>query len=98
MALRDTSWITDTHFLETKHVTSIDRLTVVWGSIVKYERLHTVSDGEWICLTEAAAIAYADTHAGDTNMSFTAVEDNRYVGSWKLQKHTDSRADWSIDT
>ena len=98
MALRDTSWITDTHFIETKHQVFQDVMTIIYGTIVTYRRVRKVTDAECIVLTEAAATNYADTHAGDTNTSYVAIEDNRYVGAWKLQRHIDSRAAYTADT
>ena len=98
MALRDTTWITDTHFLETKHVASQEVLTIAFGTSITRRRTRTIVDGEWVSLTEAAATAYADSHAGDTNATFAAIEDNRFCGAWKLTSHVDSKGAWATDT
>jgi hypothetical protein len=93
MALRDTSWITDSHAIR------VDRKKV--GEKVYFfpfgplTRTRTVIVDEWINLTQAAAEAYQDTHAGDTNTSFTVQESNRILGAYKLVRTVDSKSTWS---
>ena len=96
MALRGT--VTDSYFIETKQQSSEEVIGVFFGTPTTYRRIRTIIDGEWIALTEVAARAYVDTHAGDTDTTLEAVEDNRYCGSWKVTKHFETKTQWSADT
>ena len=95
MALRDTLWITDTHALRTDYQRTQD-VVAVFGDT--WRRSRTIVTDEWILLTEAAAIAYADTHAGDTNTTHRVTEDNRIIGSYKLTRNVDSSGSFVKDT
>ena len=98
MALRDTNWITEAHFIETKQTDMQEVITINYGTTSVRRRTTTIVDGEWIVLTEAAARAYSTAHAGDTNTILTALEDNRYCGAWKLTSKVTTRGTYVVDT
>jgi hypothetical protein len=93
MALRDTSWITDTHAI----LRSYKRVSqkVYFFPFGPITRTRKVQVDDWICLTQAAAQAYADSHAADTNTSFTVNEENMILNSFKLTRTVDSKSTWS---
>ena len=92
MALRDTNWITEAHFIQTSKESRQENITISDGvTSVTYEAIRTVVEGEWVVLTEAAANAYIAAHKDTANTSFTASEVNRYNGAWKLSRNVDSR-------
>ena len=95
MALRDISWITDTHALRTNYEKTQETLANFGDT---YRRSRVIVTDVWILLSEAAAVAYADTHAADTNTSIRATEDNRILGTWKLTRNVDSKGDYVKDT
>lgn len=93
MALRDTSWITDTHAIRRSY--KVVGQKVYFFPFGPLTRTRTVIVDDWICLTYAGAKAYADTHASDTNTSHTITEDNTILGSYKLTRTVDSKGTWS---
>ena len=100
MALRDT--VVDSYFIQTKHraMQEVLYLNFTGSSTTVQRRTRTIVDGEWVLLSATAAQNFVDTHAGDTDSIYTAVEVNRYCGdgAWKVQRHIDSRGAWVVDT
>jgi hypothetical protein len=94
MALRDTSWIADsTAIIESVEQDEGARYVFLDGTV--YVRNVNRTRKVWVCLTYAAAKAYADTHAADTNTSYSVQEDNRIIGSYKLIANIDSVGGWA---
>ena len=93
MALRDTSWITDTHAIGVDYEKSWEKIWSANGA--SYYKTVVRSVDEWICLTESAAKAYVDAHASDTNETHRALETNRVIGAWKLTRSVDSDSGWT---
>lgn len=93
MALRDTSWITDSHAIHRTYKAIGDKVYFFpFGPIT---RTRKVVVDEWINLTYAAVKKYADTHAADTNTSFSATQTNKVINSFNLTRTIDSKASWS---
>jgi len=97
MALRDTSWIVDSHFLETSRKVGVEIFTFFFGTAVTRRRTRTITDAECVAVTKAAAQNFVDTTI-DTNTAYRAVEDVRYCGAWKVLRHVDSRGVVTTDT
>ena len=92
MALRDTSWITDSNAIKVSHLPLYQDAFFTTGG--HYERTQTITTDEWILLTYDAAKNYADNNV-DTATSFRVQEDNRIIGSYRLTRTTDVKTAWS---
>ncbi len=93
MALRDTTWITDTHAIRRSKKAIGDK--VYFFPFGPINRIRTVIVDDWIVLTQAAAEAYADSHATDTNTSFSVTRTNMVLDAYKLTRTVDSKASWA---
>jgi hypothetical protein len=93
MALRDTSWITDTHAIRISKKVVGEK--VYFFPLGPLERTRNVIVDEWICLTQAAAENYADTHAADTNTTFSVNQTDMVLDAYKLTRTVDSKGSWS---
>jgi len=93
MALRDTTWITDTHAIRRSYKAIGDK--VFFFPAGPINRVRKVIVDDWIALEYAGAQKYADTHATDTNTSFAITESNMILGAYKLTRTVDSKAAWS---
>jgi len=98
MALRDTSWIVDSHaIVESEEAQSQSLLFAFFGSTATYTRTINRIRKVWVALTEDAARAYKDSsgRAADTNTTWSMQEDNRIIGSYRLQADIDSTSEWT---
>ena len=93
MALRDTSWITDTHAIRRDRKKVGEK--VYFFPFGPLERTRTVVVDDWINLTQAAAEAYQDSHATDTNTTFTVTQTNEVLNAYKLTRTVDSKSTWT---
>jgi len=93
MALRDTSWITDSHAIRRSKKTVSEK--VYFFPIGTRQRIRSVIVDDWINLTQTAAEAYQTAHTADTNSSFTVTESNMILDAFKLTRTIDSKANWS---
>ena len=78
------------------------RLARVLGGFVlstaTFSRTHKTDVTEWELLSETAASAYLDCHAGDCNTIYTAEEYDRVLRAWRLTREVDSVGVWELDT
>lgn len=93
MALRDTTWITDTHAIRRNKKTVGEK--VYFFPFGPLERVRTVIVDDWIALTQAAAEAYQSSHATDTNTTFSVTQTNMILDAYKLTRTVDSKGNWS---
>ena len=107
MALRDTSWIQDTagtlqlanSNLVSKNKNSNETREIAYGNVrVTWTRSVVRNRRVWVCVTEAAASAAVDCHAGDTNQTLSMQEADRITGAYEVVLDVDSTGTWAIDT
>jgi len=76
-----------------------DKLVIATGIHAGvWRRARTIIVEEWVGVTKAAAEAYVDTHAGDTDKRHQMIETNRVLGAAKVVRITDSKAAYVKDT
>jgi hypothetical protein len=104
MALRDTSWITDSHAIVTQYrptqdVIQMNTMTdATTFAVTTLRRTREVTVSKWIALTENAAKNYATAHAGDTDTTYDARQTHPILDAWELVKSVDTKTDWAQDT
>lgn len=75
-----------------------ERLYFATGSSNIYTRSRTIITDEYHGLTDTAAQAYVDTHAGDTDVVAAQAVRMNDAGAYKAVITTDSVGTWTLET
>jgi len=94
----DTSVDSNTIVVRTEYAQTVEHLTFVWGTTNSYTRTRTIITDEYRGVTLAAAQAYANTHAGDSDIADIHVERMNPAAAYKVVKTTDERSAYTLDT